>query len=80
MKVTDHYFDCKTGERGVREIEMPGVLTEAEAAKLPYGGRLLYEVLAELRAQLLDNVLLGIDDSALRAEYSRLRATCTGDV
>jgi hypothetical protein len=33
MKVIDHYFDAKTGARGTRVIEVPGVLTQEEAVR-----------------------------------------------
>jgi len=77
MKVIEQFTERRDGQwvTGRREVEMPGVITAEEAAKLPYSGRMLHEVVAELREQLLEHSLLGTEpDPALRAEYARLRA------
>jgi glutamine synthetase adenylyltransferase len=75
MKVTEHYFDVKTGQGGVREVEAD-VMTEAEAdAKEAkeleeQTGR---ERLQELRERLIDDLLGDPASPDVRAEYQRLR-------
>lgn len=78
MKVRDSYFDVRTGQTEVREIERDGILTEAEA--LVHDAAQAAETaertrMAFLRDRILEAVL-GQDgvSAADRTEYRQLRA------
>jgi len=78
MKVIDQFYDVKTGEHGRREIEVPGVITEAEGIERDKIAAVVARRnarMAEIRDLQMERSLLGeIPDPALVAEYAKLKA------
>ena len=70
MKIVQHFCDAKTGEMGVREVEMPGIVSAEEgAARAPAEARAA--AVEELKAQMRDVLVeeaLGLDVTARKKQ------------
>lgn len=77
MKVIDQFYDVKTGKSGRRTIEVPGVITEAEAIELDKASERAAAKaarIAEIREQMLEHFAMGTEPShELRREYAQLK-------
>ncbi len=77
MRVIDHFYDAKTGERGTREIECPDVITQEESTardKVAAQIAARQTRMAEIKEKQLERFLSGeAPDAALVAEYSNLK-------
>jgi hypothetical protein len=83
MIVWEQFVNCKTGETGRRQVEMPDVMTEQQAAQREAAAAPSREkdaTVAQLRAQMQEALVdqaFGLDVTErmaeLRAAFERLR-------
>lgn len=77
MKVIDRYFDAKTGTYGERELDIPDVITEAEAT-IRDAAEALRETrrtrIAEIRFLVIELLMAAVGgDTAARQQIAALR-------